>query len=88
MFQVITPKQKGLNSYAADSIVFSFWKKSLDFISAMLEEENIPYYRIDGSLRMTKRREILANFQLSRGVSVLLMTLGTGAVGYVSWAEY
>jgi len=86
MFQVVT-KQKGLNSYAANSIVFSFWKKSLDLISAMLEEENIPYYRIDGSLRITQRREILTNFQLSRGVSVLLMTLGTGAVGYASYTE-
>ena len=50
----------------------------------MLEENKIPYYRIDGSLKITERREVLTHFQSSKDTGVLLMTLGTGAVGYVS----
>jgi SWI/SNF-related matrix-associated actin-dependent regulator of chromatin subfamily A3 len=44
--------------------------------------KGIPFLRIDGSLPFGKRKTILDQFQDQSDISVLLMTLGTGAVGY------
>jgi len=63
------------------SVVFSFWKKSLDIVGCLLKAKNIPYLRVDGSLLFSKRKIVLDQFQERRDVPVLLMTLGTGAVG-------
>ena len=63
--------------------MFSFWKKSLDIVERSLTERSVPYLRVDGSLLLTKRRQVLANFQAAQQGMVLLMTLGTGAVGWV-----
>lgn len=38
---------------------------------------------IDGSLPLTERLKVLKDFRSSDGANILLMTLGTGAVGYV-----
>ncbi|XPS70549.1 hypothetical protein M3J07_002764 [Ascochyta lentis] len=62
-------------------IVFSYWRRSLDVVGALLKEQNITYVRVDGSLPSAKRRSVLDQFQKQEDVSVLLMTLGTGAVG-------
>ena len=66
------------------SIVFSFWKKSLDLIGDLLKANGIRYCRVDGSLSLGKRKTVLAEFQANPEVGVLIMTLGTGAVGYVA----
>lgn len=68
-----------------NSIVFSAWKKTLDRVSGLLQSRGIEYKVIDGSLSLTKRREHLQEFKSPLGPNVLLMTLGTGAVGYVDW---
>ncbi|KAK5056112.1 hypothetical protein LTR84_012665 [Exophiala bonariae] len=63
------------------SIIFSFWKKSLDIVDAMLEDRGISHLRVDGSVPFSQRKSILRKFQSSDVHTVLLMTLGVGAVG-------
>ncbi|KAH6664215.1 SNF2 family N-terminal domain-containing protein [Halenospora varia] len=64
------------------SIAFSSWKKTLVLISQLLTSRNIPFYCIDGSLSLSERSKILKNFRKEdSGTNILLMTLGTGAVG-------
>lgn len=65
------------------SIIFSSWKKTLYIIAALLTAHRIPFVQIDGSLPLPERRRILNNFEENGQILVLLMTLGTGAVGYV-----
>lgn len=64
------------------SIVFSFWKRSLRLVSHLLSEHGIPSIRVDGDLSPRQRKEALAEFHEKPDARVLLMTLGTGAVGY------
>jgi SNF2 family DNA or RNA helicase len=64
------------------SIVFSFWKTTLDIVASMLGANLLPYYRIHGNLSATKRSKTLAEFEHSTTTRILLITLGTGAVGY------
>lgn len=63
------------------SIVFSFWKKSLDLVDAMLDRKGIPHLRVDGSVPFGHRKLVLKLFQESHQGLVLLMTFGVGAVG-------
>lgn len=65
------------------SIVFSYWKKTLDLVGDMLRARNLPSYFIHGSVTHSERHQILNNFRSQRGHGILLMTLGTGAVGSV-----
>jgi SNF2 family DNA or RNA helicase len=37
---------------------------------------------IDGDLSLNDRKKVLKDFRAADGANVLLMTLGTGAVGY------
>ncbi|KAF2088966.1 hypothetical protein K490DRAFT_72630 [Saccharata proteae CBS 121410] len=63
------------------AVLFSFWKTSLDVVGSLLRTRGLPYTRIDGSLSLEQRRAVLHQFQNSSEVNVLLMTLGTGALG-------
>ncbi|KAI8630497.1 SNF2 family N-terminal domain-containing protein [Xylariaceae sp. FL1651] len=63
------------------SIVFSCWKKTLDLAGGLLQSQGIPYNMINGSLSLAERVKVLKDFRSPRGANVLLMTLGTGAVG-------
>lgn len=63
------------------SIVISSWKRSLDLVGRLLEAKGIPSVRIDGSQPLSERRRVLSTFHMKPNVTVLLMTLGTGAVG-------
>ncbi|KAK0701293.1 SNF2 family N-terminal domain-containing protein [Lasiosphaeris hirsuta] len=63
------------------SIVFSSWKKTLDLISELLESRGIQFSCIHGSLPINKRLSTLKDFREQSDAKVLLMTLGTGAVG-------
>jgi hypothetical protein len=70
--------------YGTYSIIFSFWKTTLDIIAGMFNANSLPYYRIHGSLSAGKRSKILTEFEHSMATRMLLITLGTGAVGYDS----
>ncbi|CAI7613115.1 unnamed protein product [Penicillium pancosmium] len=62
-------------------IVFSLWKTSLNLVGRMLQHYNIAYLRIDGSVTSAERQRALRGFDSVSGPIVLLMTIGTGAVG-------
>jgi SWI/SNF-related matrix-associated actin-dependent regulator of chromatin subfamily A3 len=61
--------------------VFSCWKKTLEKVAEMLRLENIPFEMISGKLSLKDRLRVLKNFRSPAGANILLMTLGTGAVG-------
>ncbi|KAJ6016750.1 hypothetical protein N7451_000129 [Penicillium sp. IBT 35674x] len=64
----------------ASGIVFSSWKKSLNLVAEMLTSQGIAYSMIDGSLPLSRRIAELKTYE-EPDTNVLLMTLGTGAVG-------
>ncbi|KAI2909922.1 hypothetical protein CBS147371_9294 [Aspergillus niger] len=63
------------------SIVFSFWRQSLDVLGGMFDQNSISFCRVDGIMSPMKRQTMLEEFQNNSAVRVLLMTIGTGAVG-------
>jgi SWI/SNF-related matrix-associated actin-dependent regulator of chromatin subfamily A3 len=63
------------------SIVFSFWKRSIDLVGKLFNEEGIPFGRVDGDVDPPRRRKILEEFHSNHSLRVLVMTIGTGAVG-------
>lgn len=65
------------------SIVFSCWTRSLDLVGRFLDAQKIRFARIDGSLSLSERQKMLADFESEPSISVLIMTTGTGATGYI-----
>ncbi|KAJ2989303.1 hypothetical protein NUW58_g3536 [Xylaria curta] len=63
------------------SIVFSCWKKTLTLAGGLLQDQGIRYNIIEGSLPLAERIKVLKDFRSPVGANILLMTLGTGAVG-------
>ncbi|KAH9240166.1 hypothetical protein K456DRAFT_1826169 [Colletotrichum gloeosporioides 23] len=63
------------------SIAFSSWKKTLDIAGQFLSSQGIKFCCIHGSLSLSKRLKVLQEFRRPLGPDVLLMTMGTGAVG-------
>ncbi|KAI1130798.1 SNF2 family N-terminal domain-containing protein [Nemania abortiva] len=63
------------------SIVFSFWRRSLGLVEKAFMERGIIFGRVDGTIHPSRRREVLVAFQEDPSIRVLLMTIGTGAVG-------
>lgn len=63
------------------SIAFSSWKKTLDLAGQVLSQHGIRSCFIHGSLTLSERLRVLREFQSPLGADILLMTLGTGAVG-------
>ena len=64
------------------SIVFTFWKKTLDILATALDAADIKYCRLDGSLTTKRRNEVLTDFRVNAASKVLIMTFSTGAIGY------
>jgi superfamily II DNA/RNA helicase len=69
------------------SIVFSAWKKTLDLAAQLLNEAGLKNDMIYGSLSLKQRLKVLKDFKSSFGPNILLMTLGTGAEGFVHILE-
>jgi SNF2 family DNA or RNA helicase len=65
------------------SIIFSSWTKSLDLVAFHLASQNTDFARIDGTYTLSQRQKVLEDFDQNSSVRILLMTLGTGAVGYL-----
>ncbi|KAL2843330.1 SNF2 family N-terminal domain-containing protein [Aspergillus pseudoustus] len=63
------------------SILFTFWRQSLDLIGGMFQEQNIVFRRVDGIMGPIQRQTALEEFRSNSSIRVLLMTIGTGAVG-------
>ena len=45
--------------------------------------EKLKFLRIDGTLTLSQRQKVLHEYENNSGIRILLMTTGTGAVGYV-----
>ncbi|GLA64998.1 hypothetical protein AtubIFM54640_006733 [Aspergillus tubingensis] len=56
-------------------------RQSLDVLGEMFDQNGISHCRVDGIMSPMKRRTMLEKFQNNSAVRVLLMTIGTGAVG-------
>ncbi|CAM1509837.1 Fc.00g001720.m01.CDS01 [Cosmosporella sp. VM-42] len=63
------------------NIVFSTWVATLDLLSQLLTEAGIPHLRIDGRVSHKDRAKHLTAFKEDPQILVLLMSIGTGAVG-------
>ncbi|KAK3342074.1 SNF2 family N-terminal domain-containing protein [Lasiosphaeria hispida] len=63
------------------SIVFSFWRRSLDLLGELFHDEDVVFGRVDGSVDPAQRKKVLADFHNDPSMRVLLMTIGTGAIG-------
>lgn len=63
--------------------MFSAWSKTLGLVSDLLRSHGIANRFIHGSISLNDRLKVLEDFRSPSGPNVLLMTLGTGAVGYV-----
>lgn len=65
------------------SIVFSFWKSTLDLASSALRQAGFNCLQVDGDVPANRRKDILHRFSKLETEVVLLMSLSCGAVGYV-----
>ncbi|KAI0549689.1 SNF2 family N-terminal domain-containing protein [Xylaria curta] len=63
------------------SIVFSYWTSTLDLISQLLGQAKVAYRQVDGRTSYAERSKALKTFREDPGVVVLLMSIGTGAMG-------
>ncbi|KAG7402421.1 putative SWI/SNF-related matrix-associated actin-dependent regulator of chromatin subfamily A member 3-like 1 [Fusarium oxysporum f. sp. rapae] len=63
------------------SVVFSFWKSTLDLAHAALTTDRVPCVQVDGTVPGNRRWELFDQFRRDSSVRVLLLTLSCGAVG-------
>ncbi|KAI1057484.1 hypothetical protein LB507_011600 [Fusarium sp. FIESC RH6] len=63
------------------SIVFSFWKSTLDLAHVALKAEKIACAQVDGTVPASLRPEVFERFRSDNSVQVLLLSLSCGAVG-------
>ena len=63
------------------SLIFSFWRATLDAVEILLAREKVRFLRIDGSHTLEQRTAVIEQFQSMPEIKVLLLTLGTGSVG-------
>ncbi|KAH8746513.1 SNF2 family N-terminal domain-containing protein [Diaporthe sp. PMI_573] len=66
---------------AKKSIVFSFWKSTLDLASSALTQAGFTCLQVDGKVPANQRGTILQRFSESEVEAVLLMSLSCGGVG-------
>lgn len=64
------------------SIVFSFWKSTLDLASSALIQAGLTCVQVDGHVPPSQRGAILERFSDLEGEAVLLMSLSCGGIGY------
>jgi SWI/SNF-related matrix-associated actin-dependent regulator of chromatin subfamily A3 len=74
---VETLRRTGLSG---KSIVFSFWRKTLDLIEVELNANRLPSVRMDGTVSIRDRQRVISEFE-NTPVPILLMTTGTGSQG-------
>jgi len=63
------------------SIVFSFWKSTLDLVKLALSDHGIECLQIDGTVSNKTRPQVLDKFRHDPNCRVLLLSLSCGAVG-------
>lgn len=63
------------------SVVFTEWTSYLDLIEFALEGASIARVRLDGSMTLRARRDVLARFRSDPAVAVLLVSVRAGGQG-------
>ncbi len=63
------------------SVVFSGWTAHLDLIQIALEDNEINYVRLDGTMARAKRTMALDGFRENPDVTVILISIGAGGLG-------
>ena len=58
----------------------------LDLIGQALRDENIEFTRFDGGNTVEQRKIVIDIFRASPTVNILLVTIGSGSVGWVALA--
>lgn len=66
---------------ATKTVVFSQWTKLLDRCEDGLQECNIKFERLEGSMNRAERSRALATFKADLSCEVLLVSLRAGGVG-------
>jgi SWI/SNF-related matrix-associated actin-dependent regulator of chromatin subfamily A3 len=66
------------------SLVFSYWKGTLNILESILNGRGMSYTRIDGGSSVEQRIKAIDRFQTDPTVKIMLLTLGTGSVGLVN----
>ena len=64
------------------SLVFSVWTTTLDMLESALASHGLSYSRIDGSCSLEQRSTAIQNFKTDPGLRIMLLTFGTGSVGF------
>lgn len=64
-----------------NSVIFSGWTSHLDLIQIALEDNNIPYVRLDGKMSRVKRNASLDAFRDDPSVTVILVSIMAGGLG-------
>ena len=62
--------------------MFSYWKTTLHLLARLLRAAGVVYLQVDGDTSFVERSGRLKAFKEESNAYVLLMTVGTGAVGY------
>lgn len=63
------------------SVVFSYWRSTLDLIEQGLDQASISYVRFDGKVSPENRLIALDKFRREPMISVILMTISCASVG-------
>ncbi|KAI1421262.1 hypothetical protein F5Y12DRAFT_790125 [Xylaria sp. FL1777] len=70
-----------LQAQGTKSIIFSFWKSTLDAAEAHLNQMGIGCIHVNGKIPINKRSDMFREFSTRKEYQVLLITLSCGAVG-------
>ncbi len=78
--------QEESTSFPADeppikSVVFSGWTSNLDLVQIALEENNIPFCRLDGKMGRKARNASVESFREDSNICVILISIGAGGLG-------
>ena len=65
------------------SVVFSSWTRLLHLTSLALTDAGINFVRYDGTFSRDEKQRVLTDFQSNPRFTVLLISIGSGGVGYV-----
>jgi len=63
------------------SVVFSGWTSHLDLIEIALEDNQIPYARLDGKMSRAARSAALETFRTDPSILVILVSITAGGLG-------
>lgn len=61
--------------------MFSLWTTTLDVLGSALSSRRMQFVRIDGAMTLVQRRDAIVAFERQPDIRIMLLTLGTGAVG-------